>query len=270
MTTPTQKQSETLKPCPFCGSSEIYEGDQDLGNTPSSGVFFGCSNCSAKADYFSYYPDWHNFSRQLSYKEATEKAKAAWNTRAQPSETPVGDKVREALEHYKTVCERAAKSAGNPDYIEQPATEALALIDQQAARLPQNTFAQFGAGKLVIVDGKYEGKPAVFIGDNGKSGEVGSLVAEEDKLPENRLKAPEIVLMFPTEDQAKRVAKALCNDNPLADLAAKVEGMRVVVPAVPWIGDDYKQEKWTEVHTAIAHNAALDAVLDLIGKAGEV
>ena len=50
-----------LKPCPFCGSKDIYRVE----NYYSCKVTFACSNCDAF----------------VGWKENTEEARKAWNTR---------------------------------------------------------------------------------------------------------------------------------------------------------------------------------------------
>ena len=69
----------------------------------------------------------------------------------------------------------------------------------------------FGKGELVIDFGTAFGRPAVFICKAKTPGVVGAPAASENN-PTDRLQDGEIVLTFPTDEQAKLVADALVND----------------------------------------------------------
>lgn len=68
---------------------------------------------------------------------------------------------------------------------------------------------EFGAGKLFVQLGTYEGSPAVFIAKASQPGEVGETNPAEEGDP-HALKPGEYVLTFPTEAQANAVAEAIC------------------------------------------------------------
>lgn len=72
----------------------------------------------------------------------------------------------------------------------------------------------FGTGHLYVQTGSYEGAAAVFIAKASKPGTVGTNNTEEDGDP-HTIKPGEYVLTFPTEAQAKAVADALCNTQPI-------------------------------------------------------
>lgn len=67
----------------------------------------------------------------------------------------------------------------------------------------------FGTGALYLMTGTYEGQHAVFIAKASKPGPIGTNNPEEDG-DLHSLKPGEYVLTFPTAEQAKAVADALC------------------------------------------------------------
>ncbi len=67
---------------------------------------------------------------------------------------------------------------------------------------------EFGKGRLVVDQGLYDGKPAIFICSAKSPGNVGDSAEREDT-PTNTLQPGEIVLVFPTDKQADLVVKAL-------------------------------------------------------------
>lgn len=71
----------------------------------------------------------------------------------------------------------------------------------------------FGAGELYVMTGTYAGHPAVFIAKASKPGVVGTNSPEEDG-DLHAFKPGEYVLTFPTQEQAKAVADALCHFQP--------------------------------------------------------
>lgn len=68
---------------------------------------------------------------------------------------------------------------------------------------------QFGLGNLVIDTGTFGGKPAVFIAPASQPGNVGESAKRENH-DLARLVDGEHVLLFPTPEQAKSVADAIC------------------------------------------------------------
>lgn len=72
---------------------------------------------------------------------------------------------------------------------------------------------EFGAGALVVDTGRHDQQPAVFIARAKRPGEIGTSAARENH-PLDRLQPGEVVLTFPTEEQAKRVADAMVYQNP--------------------------------------------------------
>lgn len=71
----------------------------------------------------------------------------------------------------------------------------------------------FGLGRYCVDTGEYNGVSAVFIAPAKFPGEVGASAKREGR-PLDALVPGERVLTFPTLDQAKRVADALCNAHP--------------------------------------------------------
>ncbi len=71
---------------------------------------------------------------------------------------------------------------------------------------------KFGSGDKAVAHGFYGGEPAVFIEDSDLIGVVGSFIEPQPDL--NTLKNGATILIFPTIEQAKLVADALCNNKP--------------------------------------------------------
>lgn len=71
--------------------------------------------------------------------------------------------------------------------------------------MSKTTIIHFGYGNLVVDTGKYEGRHAVFIAPAKIGGEIGKSAKQENQ-PLDSLVDGEIVLTFPNEPQAKRVA----------------------------------------------------------------
>lgn len=67
----------------------------------------------------------------------------------------------------------------------------------------------FGEGNLVVDTGTFGGAPAVFIANANFGGVVGTSAAKEMQ-ELDALQPGEHVLTFPTDEQAKAVADALC------------------------------------------------------------
>lgn len=72
-----------------------------------------------------------------------------------------------------------------------------------------NIFMHFGKGDYGVVVGTYETQPAVFVFPVAEKGVVGELIPQP--YPLNELAPHEVVLTFPTIDQAEAVADALVN-----------------------------------------------------------
>lgn len=70
----------------------------------------------------------------------------------------------------------------------------------------------FGEGKLIVGRGKIDGKASVHIEPAPHAGTVGDNVPDNLAPPRDYLVPYEVVLVFPTEEQAARVAAALVND----------------------------------------------------------
>lgn len=73
----------------------------------------------------------------------------------------------------------------------------------------QSRVIDFGDGKLIIGRGKVGGRPSVHIEPAPKPGEVGRNVPESMAPARDYLVPHEVVLTFPTEEQAELVATAL-------------------------------------------------------------
>lgn len=87
---------------------------------------------------------------------------------------------------------------------------ARALVAEREVTTMANRTLVFGSGNLVIGTGTYNGVPAVFITPAKYPGEVGAS-AKRENLVNGELIHGEVVLTFPTVEQAKRVDDALCN-----------------------------------------------------------
>jgi hypothetical protein len=86
------------------------------------------------------------------------------------------------------------------------ASAALAALEA----LPRETSEselEFGKGEVVIDTGTYGGKPAVFVASSEQPGPVGDRAPTGDV---TKLEKGERVWLFPTIEQAKSVADALC------------------------------------------------------------
>ncbi len=86
----------------------------------------------------------------------------------------------------------------------------LNLAKQQGYRKskPLQRVFEFGKGDLVVVDGRYNGNPAVFIRRAYIPGSIGD-PADREGVPMDTLQPGEIVLCFPTTEQASTVVNAL-------------------------------------------------------------
>lgn len=69
----------------------------------------------------------------------------------------------------------------------------------------------FGKGEICVATGEYNGAPIVLIYPANKIGIVGDSVPEKEMRGNKELKSDELLFTFPTHDQAKLVADALCN-----------------------------------------------------------
>jgi len=68
---------------------------------------------------------------------------------------------------------------------------------------------QFGLGAVVVNTGHYGGKPAVFIARATEPGVVGEETGRA-AFDRNTLQPGEVVMLFPTTEQANDVADAMC------------------------------------------------------------
>ncbi|MDO6966930.1 hypothetical protein [Rhizobium alvei] len=91
------------------------------------------------------------------------------------------------------------------------------------------TILCFGEGKVVVAKGTYGTRGAVFITEAKMPGELGAS-AEREGIPKDRLIPGQIVLSFPTTEQAARVESALMNDpqpsDDITDLKAENKRLR--------------------------------------------
>lgn len=77
--------------------------------------------------------------------------------------------------------------------------------------LIENQEIKFGFGDLIIGTGDYYDRPAVFISREGHSGGVGTSVPKELEGDLHAIGDGDLVMTFPTEEQAVIVSDALCN-----------------------------------------------------------
>ena len=71
------EKEDILKPCPFCGSSEL-----ELCNTWTALYWIECRNCGAQVDGIAY----PNDERPDDHQEAKQSAIEFWNTRVSAEE----------------------------------------------------------------------------------------------------------------------------------------------------------------------------------------
>lgn len=92
--------------------------------------------------------------------------------------------------------------------------QAWAVVYEGAKEIEKlRAILEFGAGKFVVDSGMYDDKPAVFIRNANEPGGVGES-AKRENVPRDCLQPSERVLTFPTAEQAKAVADALCGIVP--------------------------------------------------------
>jgi hypothetical protein len=98
------------------------------------------------------------------------------------------------------------------DYVDQGANIALEAWKASREHVSVPDVTVFGLGNLVVVKGRYGDKPAVFVvpAQNGP-GVVGELSAAREPSQRYNLIPGEWVMTFPSDEQAKRVCKALWN-----------------------------------------------------------
>jgi hypothetical protein len=72
-------------------------------------------------------------------------------------------------------------------------------------------IAEFGHGRWTVDMGLAGDRPAVFIAPAVEPGVVGELVPDDLAHPRDSLSPGEFYMTFPTEEQARRVAEAICN-----------------------------------------------------------
>lgn len=88
---------------------------------------------------------------------------------------------------------------------------ALEALELCKTALSQQDAVEFGLGNRVVHHGEYKGKPSVFISAPNYSGEVGAS-AQKESIPSDKLLDGDLILSFPTTEQAEIVANALCGD----------------------------------------------------------
>lgn len=121
----------------------------------------------------------------------------------------------------------------------------------------------FGRGEVVVHTGHHGGEPCVYLAPAKYPGVVGESSAREN-MPLDRMVEGESVLTFPTMEQAKRVADALCN---VAQRGQVREGWRRVLKrALPFLDEDaskYEDDGNNEpLDVADAIRELLDAAQD--------
>ncbi len=77
-------------------------------------------------------------------------------------------------------------------------------MERQAAATSGGVGVRFGMGKVIVNTGTHDGQPAVFVDEAPESGSVGEPAPD---VPQGT--APKLLMVFPTIEQAKRVADAL-------------------------------------------------------------
>jgi hypothetical protein len=92
----------------------------------------------------------------------------------------------------------------------QPAASEPARVSVEAVTVKPEKTLEFGHGKFVIDNGTHYGKPAVFVAPAQEPGKVNTSAARENQ-PLDRFVEGEMVLTFPTEEQALYVLDALFN-----------------------------------------------------------
>ena len=102
-----------------------------------------------------------------------------------------------------------------------------------ALSAPKAEVAAFGEGKLKIDTGTAGGKPAVFISPAEHAGVVGQPVPDNLKGPLDRLVPGEWFMTFPTDEQARRVADALCNSTSPVPALTDEAVERVAIEKLP-------------------------------------
>ena len=96
-----------------------------------------------------------------------------------------------------------AKSFAQADF-ERRVRECVVAVDVENVR-------SFGNGGLCVSTGEYHGSPAVLIYPSKRIGMVGDNVPQDEQRGEGDLTDGELAFTFPTHEQAKAVADALCN-----------------------------------------------------------
>jgi hypothetical protein len=131
MTQPTRLE---VKPCPFCGSANISEGEV-LTSNPDGGV----STQSRRRDCGALGPDAHLRAGELDFGDV--KATIAWNRRA-PVEVQA-EAVRAAVDYDDVVSICEAPGIGLPVDCVEKVVEIIRLVSSrtECTRLNQCTCA---------------------------------------------------------------------------------------------------------------------------------
>lgn len=221
-TTPTQKQSESLKPCPFCGGEADFNFANEKAHNGTFEYWVECKDCQqcGKSSVWD------------EQDSARNQARDFWNTRAQPSETPVADKVREEIEAAHG-CFSAAYTEGLHDVLANEENQDTGSLHDLVTRRLLYAMDHLQSAVSLI---DQQGAPETLHMFNGKLYSRRQLEAENTAMRKER-----------------------------ADLAARVEGLR----KDKYLSGRITMAEAIENGEADIYNAALDAVLALIGKAGE-
>jgi len=108
----------------------------------------------------------------------------------------------------------------------------------RTSAVPRNRVLVFGAGDFVVDTGEHNEHPAVFI-SRAKQPEAPGESAKREKIPLDSLLSDDIVLEFPTRDQAHTVADAL--------VAVLHEPLKALMLEVDRIGSvDASEEQWAK------------------------
>lgn len=91
-----------------------------------------------------------------------------------------------------------------------------------------NKILHFGKGRLVVDTGTYASTPSVFVAAATRAGVVGQSAAIEGH-PRDTLQPGEVVLTFPTDQQALRVADALVSAMDQEEDAGENDRLRAVI-----------------------------------------
>jgi Restriction alleviation protein Lar len=133
MTNPSDKTVSELKPCAFCGGTDIFIEPDELGSGGQwvSPIHVGCTECKAE-----------------QYADTEDEAVAKWNRRAALSSQPVPASVREGLaQTVREVLDHCLRQHPHVNGTRErlyEAVRALEILSQQAAAEPVAEIVLFG------------------------------------------------------------------------------------------------------------------------------